>query len=156
MITIKRLKDSDVINKDIMDLIIPDEKVAVVQTNNPLEHALLVLVKSGYSAVPVLDTKNKLHGIVSKTMILNKIFGMERIEFEKLSEYKVQEVMKMSLPLVKPNDSFLSAMKLSIDEPFICVVDEDGYFKGILPRSALLKFLNHYLRDISHEALPTK
>lgn len=152
----KRLKDCDVINKNIMDLIIPDEQVALVQTNNPLEHALLVLVKSGYSAIPVLDTKNKLQGIVSKTMILNKIFGIERIEFEMLSEYRVQDVMKTALPLVKPTDSFLSVMKLAIDEPFICVVDEEGYFKGILPRSALLKFLNHYLRDLSHEVLPTK
>lgn len=139
-----------------MDLIIPDEKVALVQTNNPLEHALLVLVKSGYSAIPVLDTKNKLQGIVSKTLILNKIFGIERIEFEKLSEYKVRDVMKTALPLVKPTDSFLSVMKLAINEPFICVVDDEGYFKGILPRSTLLKFLNHYLRDLSHEVLPAK
>ncbi len=37
----------------VSDLIISSEKVAHVQLNNPLEHALLVLVKSGYSAVPV-------------------------------------------------------------------------------------------------------
>lgn len=152
----KRLKDCDVINKDIMDLVIPDEKVALVQTNNPLEHALLVLVKSGYSAIPVLDTNNKLQGIVSKTMILNHIFGVERIEFEKLSEYKVKDVMKGDIPLVNPNDSFLTVMKLAINEPFLCVVDHEGYFKGILPRSALLKFLNHFLRDLSHDVLPAK
>ncbi|WEG11775.1 CBS domain-containing protein [Pullulanibacillus sp. KACC 23026] len=152
----KRLKECDVINKNIMDLIIPDEQVAVVQSNNPLEHALLVLVKSGYSAIPVVDIKNKFQGIVSKTMILNHIFGIERIEFEKLSEFKVQDVMKSSVPIVHPDDDFLTVVKLSINEPFLCVVDQEENFKGIIPRSALLKFMNHYLRDISHEVLPVK
>ncbi len=149
----KRLKESDVLNKNIMDLIIPEDNVALVFTTNPLEHALLVLVKSGYSAIPVLDKTNKFQGIISKTMILNKIFGLERIEFEKLSEYRVDESMKTDIPIVKPEDSFLTVMKLSINEPFLCVVDEDGYFKGLLPRSALLKFLNHFLRDLSHESV---
>ncbi len=38
----------------VKDLMISSEKVAHVQIGNSLEHALLVLVKSGYSAIPVL------------------------------------------------------------------------------------------------------
>ena len=33
---------------------IPSERVAHVQIGNNLEHALLVLTKSGYTAIPVL------------------------------------------------------------------------------------------------------
>jgi CBS-domain-containing membrane protein len=148
---LKRQKATEVFDKNIMELIIPEDKVAFVQTINPLEHALLVLVKSGYSAIPVLDTKYKLQGIISKTMILNTILGMERIEFEKLSEHKVGEIMKTEISLIRPDESFLKALKHSIDEPFLCVEDEEGHFKGILPRSSMLKYLNHYLRDVSHE-----
>lgn len=83
------------------DLMISSEKVAHVQVNNPLEHALLVLVKSGYSAVPVLDTSYKLVGIISKTAILNQILGMERFEIEKLSELKVKEAMNDNLLTLK-------------------------------------------------------
>jgi len=53
----------------VSDLMISSEKVAHVQINNPLEHALLVLVKSGYSAVPVLDASSKLVGTIGKTII---------------------------------------------------------------------------------------
>jgi len=151
-----RLTTEDVLNKDIMDLIIPSDVVAHVQTINPLEHALLVLVKTGYSAVPVLDIDNKLKGIISKTMILNNIFGIERIEFEKLSERKVQEVMKADIPILKVHDDFLTALKLSIDQTFLCVEDEEGFFKGILPRSALLKYLNHFLQDQKHAKVSLK
>ena len=147
-----KITTEDVLQKNIMDLIIPSDVVAHVQTGNPLEHALLVLVKTGYSAVPVLDTSDKLKGVISKTMILNDIFGIERIEFEKLSERKVEQVMNDNIPVLKSNDDLLSAIKLSIDHTFLCVEDADGLFKGILPRSALLKYLNHYLRDQKHAA----
>ncbi|MFC4617175.1 cyclic-di-AMP-binding protein CbpB [Camelliibacillus cellulosilyticus] len=145
-----KLTTADVLNKDVLELIIPADKVAHVQTINPLEHALLVLVKTGYSAVPVLDAAYKLKGVISKTMILNDIFGIERIEFEKLSERKVEQVMKADVPVLKSSDDLLTAIKLSIDQTFVNVEDEKGNFLGILQRSALLKFLNHYLRDQSH------
>ena len=149
----RRLTTEAVLKKDIMELIIPADMVANVQTTNPLEHALLVLVKTGYSAVPVLDTAYRLQGVISKTMILNDILGIERIEFEKLSERKVEEVMNRDIPVLKVDDDFLTAIKLSIDQTFLCVEDHEGNFKGILPRSAILKFLNHYLRDLSHTAV---
>lgn len=39
----------------VKELMIPSERVAHVQVGNNLEHALLVLTKSGYSSIPVLD-----------------------------------------------------------------------------------------------------
>src|SRR5690625_783549 len=86
------------------DLMIPSEKVAHVQLNNSLEHALLVLVKSGYSAVPVLDSSYKLVGTIGKKVILNQILGLERIEVEKLSDIEVQEVMKTDIPFLKRSE----------------------------------------------------
>ncbi|WP_068672534.1 cyclic-di-AMP-binding protein CbpB [Oceanobacillus sp. Castelsardo] len=123
------------------DLMISSEKVAHVQINNPLEHALLVLVKSGYSAVPVLDTSYKLVGIISKTTILNQILGMERFEIEKLSELKVKEVMNHDLLTLKKENNLLDGLNATIDHAFICVVDKDNYFDGILTRRAILKQL---------------
>lgn len=132
----KQLKDLTV-----EDLIIPSEKVAHVQLNNPLEHALLVLVRSGYYAVPVLDSSYKLAGSISKTEILDQILGIDRFEVEKLSELKVHEVMKDDLPSIKKSASFIDGLKSVIDAPFVCVVDEEGYFDGILTRRAILKAL---------------
>src|SRR5690625_3267119 len=132
----KQLKDITV-----KDLMIPSEKVAHVQLNNPLEHALLVLVKSGYFAVPVLDASYKLAGLISKTVILDQILGIERFEVEKLSELKVHEVMKDDLSSIKKTASFIDGLTAVIDEPFVSVVDEEDYFDGILTRRAILKVL---------------
>ncbi|MEI3604876.1 cyclic-di-AMP-binding protein CbpB [Pseudogracilibacillus sp. SE30717A] len=134
-------EDNQLKNLTVKDLMIPSEKVAHVQLNNPLEHALLVLVKSGYFAVPVLDSSYKLAGSISKTVILDQILGIERFEVEKLSELKVHEVMKNDLESIQKNASFIDGLKAVIDAPFVCVVDEEGFFDGILTRRAILKVL---------------
>src|SRR5690625_3423381 len=119
----KQLKDIT-----LKELMIPAEKVAHVQLNNPLEHALLVLVKSGYFAVPVLDMSYKLVGSISKTVILDQILGLERFEVERLPDIKVHEVMNKEIDSIRNDAKFIDGLKSVIDSPFVCVVDEDGYF----------------------------
>ncbi|MBU5468411.1 CBS domain-containing protein [Virgibacillus sp. MSJ-26] len=130
----------------VADMMISSEKVAHVQVNNPLEHALLVLVKSGYSAVPVLDTSYKLVGTIGKTVILNQTLGLERFETEKLSDIKVKEIMKTDIPVLLKTNTFLEGLNKVINSPFVCVADKEGYFDGILTRRAILK---HLRRDLS-------
>ncbi|MUV36286.1 CBS domain-containing protein YkuL [Lentibacillus sp. JNUCC-1] len=132
----------------VEDMMIPSEKVAHVQLNNPLEHALLVLVKSGYSAVPVLDTSFKFVGIIGKTVILNQTLGMEQFEVDKLSTMRVSEVMHTDIPTLSAGEHFISALKKVINHPFVCVTDEEDYFIGILTRRAILKAVQrNYFQD---------
>ncbi|WP_077325883.1 cyclic-di-AMP-binding protein CbpB [Virgibacillus siamensis] len=139
------LKDKPVTDILVEDLMISSEKVAHVQLNNPLEHALLVLVKSGYSAVPVLDGSYKLVGTIGKTLILNEILGLERFEAEKLADMRVHEVMNSDIPSLTKEDSILTGLKEVINYPFVCVSDQDGYFDGILTRRAILKQMKRYI-----------
>lgn len=140
-------EDKEIKDVVVEDLMISAEKVAHVQLNNPLEHALLVLVRSGYFAVPVLDENNKLVGSISKTVILDQILGIERFEVEKLSNLKVHEVMDGDVASIQKSATFIDGLKALIDAPFVCVLDEDGYFEGILTRRAILKQLkrDYYL-----------
>src|SRR6478672_11458333 len=104
------IQDKHLTDISVGDLMISSEKVAHVQVNNPLEHALLVLIKSGYSAVPVLDVSYKLVGIVGKTAILNQILGLERIEIEKLSDLRVHEVINDNIPCLSRDDNFMDGL----------------------------------------------
>lgn len=135
------LKDRQLTDIVVEDLMISSEKVAHVQLNNPLEHALLVLVKSGYSAVPVLDASYKLAGTIGKTPILNGILGLERFETEKLSEMRVHEVMNTDIPTLSKDDMLMTGLKAVINYPFVCVSDDTDYFNGIVTRRAILKQL---------------
>lgn len=132
------------------ELMIPSEIVAHVQGGNPLEHALLVLVKSGYSAVPVLDAKYRLQGTISKTIIIENMLGVEQFELDKLSSVRVEEVMNTDIPCLKKEDSFSKALGEVVNHPFVCVADEDGYFDGILTRRAILKPLNKHFHTYNN------
>lgn len=125
----------------IEELMIPSEKVAHVQLNNPLEHALLVLTGSGYFAVPVLDNENKLAGSISKTVILDQILGIERYEVEKLSHLQVSDVMDQDVARIEKNKFFIDGLKSVINAPFVCVIDGAEHFEGILTRRAILKMV---------------
>ncbi|MDP4086217.1 MAG: cyclic-di-AMP-binding protein CbpB [Bacillota bacterium] len=133
----------------IVDLMIPSERVAHVQLGNNLEHALLVLTKSGYTAIPVLDPQYKLHGLISTPIIMESILGLERIEFEKLEKKRVEEVMNKKVPRVKTNDSMMICLELLVNHPFLCVETPDGFFAGILPRSTVLNHLNQHIKKLN-------
>ncbi|MCZ0703954.1 putative transcriptional regulator [Natronobacillus azotifigens] len=141
----EEIKELPLLEITAESLMISSEKVAHVQMNNPLEHALLILVKSGYSAVPVLDISYKFQGVIGKNLILDKILGLERFEMERLSEVRVNDVVNQEIPCLKKSDNFLSCLKSVIDYPFVCVVDQEGYFDGIVTRRAVLKQLNKYI-----------
>jgi predicted transcriptional regulator len=141
------LQSEEFLDVNIRDLMISSERVAHVQMRNNLEHALLVLTKSGYTAIPVLDPHYKLLGLLSTPMIMDSILGLERIEFEKLEEKRVEEIMNRSVPRLHIDAPFKTCIPLLIDHPFLCIENEEGVFEGILTRRILLKRLEKQIRD---------
>ncbi|RFU63448.1 cyclic-di-AMP-binding protein CbpB [Peribacillus glennii] len=131
--------DDELLETSVMDLLIPSERVAHVQVANNLEHALLVLTKSGYTAIPVLDPMYKLQGLISTPVILDSILGLQRIEFETLENKKVSEIMNRDIPRLRTEDAMEKGLQLLIDHAFVCVENEEGVFEGILTRRAVLK-----------------
>ncbi|MEK5105198.1 cyclic-di-AMP-binding protein CbpB [Cytobacillus sp. FSL K6-0129] len=141
------LHSEEFLEIDIKDLLIPSERVAHVQIGNNLEHTLLVLTKSGYTAIPVLDPHYKLHGLISTPMIMESILGLQRIEFDQLEEKRVEEFMNHDVPRLNINTSLRNATGLLVDHPFICVEDDERYFEGILTRRSLLVQLQKALHS---------
>ncbi|WP_431029312.1 cyclic-di-AMP-binding protein CbpB [Lysinibacillus sp. LZ02] len=129
----------------IKDFIISSEKVAHVQSGNNAEHALLVLTRTGYSSIPVLDVKYRLRGLLSSKMITEAILGLERIEYERLSEIKVDAIMEKEIAYLRVTDTFKRALDLVINHAFLSVVDEEGTFVGIMTRRVILKQLKKYI-----------
>jgi predicted transcriptional regulator len=144
------LHSGEFLELTIKDLMISSERVAHVQIGNNLEHALLVLTKSGYTAIPVLDPHYRLHGLISTPIIMDSILGLERIEFELLEKKRVEEVMKKNVPHVKVSASLQTCLDLLVNHPFLCMVTEDGFFDGILPRSTVLSQLNKIVKRFKH------
>ncbi|KAB2337336.1 CBS domain-containing protein [Cytobacillus depressus] len=140
------LYSGEFLERNIRSFMIPSERVAHVQVGNNLEHALLVLTKSGYTAIPVLDPYYKLQGLISTPLIMDSILGLERIEFEQLEKKRVEEAMNRKIPRLNINSSIQDSIAFLIDNPFLCVENEDGYFEGIFTRRTILIELNKLIR----------
>ncbi|WAH39635.1 CBS domain-containing protein [Alicyclobacillus fastidiosus] len=132
---------------EVARMVIDAEDVACVHPAHSAEHALLVLIKSGYSAIPVVASNGVVAGVISKTMILDRILGLERIEFDSLSNFLVQDVMNVDVPRIRQNQSFIRALQISIDAPFLCVEDDDGQFIGLLARRGILALVHNAIRQ---------
>lgn len=135
------VNSTEFLHDSIRDHLISSEKVAHVQIGNNAEHALLVLTKTGYSSIPVLDPQYRLKGLLSMGMITEAILGLERIEYERLSGMKVDELMQTDVPIVAIDTEFRRVFDLLINHPFLCVEDEEGMFAGIMTRRVLMKKL---------------
>lgn len=142
------VNNRDFLFTSIADYIISSEKVAHVQIGNNAEHALLVLTKTGYSALPVLDAKYHLKGLLGIGMITDSILGLEHIEYERLADLKVDTIMQTDIPYIKTTDRFQKGLDLLINHPFLCVVEEDGTFAGILTRRVILKQFKKYIYSV--------
>ena len=139
------INNRELLDMPIKDFIICSEKVAHVQSGNNAEHALLVLTRTGYSSIPVLDVKYRLQGLLSIKMITEAILGLERIEYDRLADIKVDDVMEKEVVYLQITDTFKRALDLVINHAFLCVVDEEGTFVGIMTRRVILKQLKKYI-----------
>lgn len=145
------LPSRDFLDTQIEGFIISSEKVAHVQMGNSAEHALLVLTKTGYSAIPVLDSKYRFRGLINAQRITDAILGMDHIEYERLGEIRVEDIMLTDFPLIDVHERFQKALDLVIDQNFLCVVDEDNMFMGILTRRVVLKQLKKQIYQMKKE-----
>ncbi len=143
------------INKTLLDLMveeegslmIPAEDVSMVFEDNSLLHAIMILNNTTYISVPVLDYDNKLKGIISTSQII-KFLGEKILGgFDVLEEYKVKDALLDNYSTIKEDYTIEEAMRALINHNFLCVIDDDGVLKGIIPRSNLLKKFNYMAHE---------
>ena len=147
------------IHKRIQELLLQDrdklfidaEKVAILQEDHTLEHAMLVLTNVRYSLIPVLNKENKIVGLISLAMILQKITGIEQIHMNQLGKYKVREVMRTEFPIIHQDTQVEGVLNELVDESFICIGNEENGFVGIVTRKELLKRINFMVHELTRE-----
>jgi len=83
--------------------------------------------------------------LLSSKMITEAILGLERIEYDRLPDIKVDDIMQKEVAYLKVTDTFKRALDLVINHAFLCVIDEEGTFAGIMTRRVILKQLKKYI-----------
>ena len=130
--------------------LIPDSEVGHVQMENNLSHALLVLTKIGFNVIVVLDKQSHVRGLISIPLIMEAITGVRQMHFDQLDVLKVGEVMRTDFAILDEDYELEDMMHLLVDNPFICMVDSEKKFSGIITRREILKSVNHLMHEFEH------
>ncbi|WP_297815397.1 cyclic-di-AMP-binding protein CbpB [uncultured Lactobacillus sp.] len=132
--------------------LIPASRIAFVQEDNPLYHAFLILTKVKYAKIPVLDSKQRVVGLLSLAMITDKMLTPDDITIDALSELKVKDVMQVKFDTINMVQTELETqLHLLVDNAFLPVVDDEGVFQGLLTRREWIKAFNYVVHNIDHE-----
>lgn len=131
-------------------LVKPAEEIAVVGADNTLDHALLLMTSNKYSVVPVIDKKSRIKGLISMPLIIEAIMGLEDIEFDKLGDIKVENVMTTDFPVVTEDYELENVLRMLIHHAFITVIEDDGVIAGIITRKDILTGTNRIVHNFEN------
>lgn len=129
-------------------LFIAAEKVAILEEDHTLDHAMLVLAHVRYSLIPVVNRQNKITGLISLAMILNQISGLEDLNANELHQLKVKEAMETDFPVVTMETDIEDVMNELVDQSFLCITNDDCEFLGIITRKEILKRVNYMVHEL--------
>lgn len=128
-------------------LMISAAQCATVRTENTLLHALLLLSSVGFTSVPVLDEASRVAGIITMPAIINGLIDDEDYNWDLLSIRKVKDVMTKDFPHVFRDSPFEDILHVLVNSNYLCVIERDKSFLGIIARKQLLKRINR----LAHE-----
>ena len=139
-------KISDYFLNNTSSIVTKNNNISMVFYNNSLAHAILVLKESNYMSTPVLNYDKKFIGLIS----INKIYkslDLDNFTMEVLETEIVGDHLDTHYAIVREDFDLEEIFKLLINYNFINVVDDNGIYKGMITRSAVLKLTNNLLHN---------
>ena len=137
------------INRVVQDLLLEEkdklfiaaDKVAILEEDHTLDHAMLVLTHVRYSLIPVVNRQNKLTGLISLAMILNQVATLEEIDLSQLHDFQV--------PTITFNTDIEDVLNELVDHSFLCITNDEQEFVGIVTRKEVLKRVNYMVHELN-------
>ena len=126
---------------NILFFLTPKSEVAYIFENETLRQTLEKMEHRKFSCIPLLSPDGKYTGTISEGDLL---WGMQRLEISDLKD--AESVPIMAIPRranYKPvhiNSDMEDLVDRAINQNYVPVVDDQGFFIGIITRKAIIIF----------------
>ena len=126
---------------NILFFLTPKSEVAYIFENETLRQTLEKMEHRKFSCIPLLSPDGKYTGTISEGDLL---WGMQRLEISDLKD--AESVPVMAIPRranYKPvhiNSDMEDLVDRAINQNYVPVVDDQGFFIGIITRKAIIKY----------------
>lgn len=130
---------------NIASFITPKAEVSYLKDNMTIRQGLERLRRSGYTAVPVIDSEDRYVGVVSTNDILWRIIdhneNMDTVTMKSMEQMTLRDIIQNGK--VKPvciDTNMEQLLGQAQMQNFVPVVDDRNVFIGIITRSDIIKY----------------
>lgn len=126
---------------NIFGILVPKQMLTYLNADETLDEAVEELMKSGYTAVPVIDKDGVYLGVVSEGDFLRKVMECGR---DRLGEHTVKEIISEDKEaFIITTVSKEEIMEKILDRNFLSIVDDRKCFVGIITRKCIIEYLSN-------------
>ena len=119
----------------------PKSSVVYLKEDMTLRQALEKMEYHRYQAVPLLDGEGKYVGVVTEGDILWEMKRNPKLTFQDTENIRLTEIPRYwQYKPVAISESMDSLIEAAGVQSFVPVVDDGGYFSGIIKRSAIINY----------------
>ena len=126
---------------NILFFLTPKSEVAYIFENETLRQTLEKMEHRKFSCIPLLSPDGKYTGTISEGDLL---WGMQRLEISDLKDAESVPIMaiprRANYKSVHINSDMEDLVDRAINQNYVPVVDDQGFFIGIITRKAIIKY----------------
>ena len=135
---------------NILFFLTPKSEVAYIFENETLRQTVEKMEHRKFSCIPILSLDGKYTGTISEGDLL---WGIKRLGVNDIKE--MESIPIMAIPRratykpVHASSKMEELLDRAINQNYVPVVDDQGYFIGIITRKAIIKYCYNELKKNS-------
>lgn len=133
---------------NIASFLLPKADVAYLRDDMTLRQGIEKLRRSGFSAIPVIDSEDRYVGVISEGDFLWNILAykgsLDDVTMKSLESMTVREILQSGK--VRPTciDTDMEALlERAKNQNFVPVIDDRSVFIGIITRSDIIRYFEN-------------
>lgn len=129
---------------NLLQLIVPKSKCQYLLTSTTLRQALEKFKYHRYATVPILDSEGRFFGTLSEGDLLELITNKDIFNIKEYENITIKDInLHRSYKILNINCTFDELVNLSLDQSFVPIEDDRGFFIGIIKRKEIIENLSN-------------
>lgn len=125
---------------NILFFLKPKATVSYLFSDFTVRQALEKMERVRYSIIPIIDREGFYIGTISEGDFLWNIKAQEDFSVKKAEEMKIADIkVNRSYKAININQDVEDLISLALDQNFVPVVDDRGFFIGIVTRKDIIE-----------------
>ena len=128
---------------NLAKLMIPKVSTVVLHENSTVRQGLEVMLRNGYTAIPVLDEEERYVGSITEGDFLRHVLAVGTTDRKAHERYRIGALVRRdfcpALDIDADDEEVISAV---LDQNFVPIVDSRKTMCGIVTRRRVLQYLS--------------